>query len=344
MAEENVKQVVAEPVTPVTKTDSPTEIEAGDSVNYDNIEKELSFNEIEESEIDWPVIEKVEQISEEQAKEVQGEQSQEPAEPVQEEQPVEVPSKEENPLTGGMRDRISKLKQAEGQKLAEKDAQIQDRDSQIKELQSMNEKFSQLTQAYRPPTGDPAKIQEEIQQLENRLDEDGDTMTAAEIHKLGRRQQQLERQIDEIKTAEIQTQNMVQQQRQMRNQYDSYATENYDFVGKPEDEKYQVMKEQAYPLLEQLIPQFQQYPHDMVIAAELSDLIVDAQRYRQLIGDQPNAKRAEPQPMAGNVAPSSRPTKSRKSLSKEIQRVRGGSLEDVAQVLRQAGHGWSAPK
>ena len=351
MAEENVKQVVTQTVTPVTKSDSPTEVEAGDSVDFENVEQELSYNLVEESNIDWPVIEKVEEISEEKAEEVQQEvqqepQAEQPQEPAQEEKPVEEKQEVEDPtLTDGMRDRITKLKQQEGEKLAEKDRQIRDRDSQIKELQSMNEKFTNLMQTYRLTTGDPAKIQEEIQQLEDRLDEDGDSMTAAEIHKLGRRQQQLERQLDEIKISEVNTENMVQQQKQMRGQYDAYATENYDFVQKPDHEKYKVMKEQAYPLLENLIPNFQQYPHDMVIAAELSDLLVDAQKYRQLIGDQPNPARAEPQPMATNVAPSAQPSSpARQSLGKAVQRVRGGSLEDIAQVPRQAGHGWSAPK
>ena len=346
MAEENVKQVVTQTVTPVTKTDSPTEIEASDSVDFENVEQELSYNLVEDSNLDWPVLEKVEQISEEQAEQVEAEAavpvSEEPEPQVSEEQPVQ--ETQDDSLTDGMKDRISKLKQAEGERLAEKDAQIRDRDSQIKELQSMNEKFSQLTQSYRPPTGDPAKIEEEIQSLETRLDEEGDTMTAAEIHKLGRRQQQLEKQIDEIRASEVNTQNMLQQQKQMRNQYDSYATENYSFVNKPEDEKYKVMKEEAYPLLEQLIPQFKQYPHDMVIAAELSDLMVDAQKYRKLIGDQPDPKRVEPQPMAGNVAPSARTNQPKKNFGKEYQKVRGGSLEDIAKVLRQAGHGWSAPK
>ena len=344
MAEENVKQVVTQPVTPVTLADSPTENEASDNVDYAEVEQELSFSTVEESTLDWPVLEKVEQISEEQAKQVQAEQPEEPQEQVQEESPEPVQGEDKDSLTDGMRDRVAKLKQAEEGKLAEKDEQIRNRDSQIQELRVMNEKFAQLSKTYRPVAGDPVKIQEEIQQLESRLDEDGDTMTAAEIHKLGRRQQQLEKHIDEIRASEMNTQNLVQEQKQMRNQYDSYATETYSFINKPENEKYKVMKEQAYPVLEQLIPNFQQYPHDMVIAAELSNLIVDAQKYRQLIGDQP-AKRAEPQPMANSVTPSSQPAQSSQSnLSRDIQRVRGGSLDDIAKVLRKAGHTWSAPK
>ena len=136
---------------------------------------------------------------------------------------------------------------------------------------------------------------------------------------------------------------MIQEQKQMRGQYDAYATENYEFVNKPDTEKYQVMKEQAYPLLEQLVPNFQQYPHDMVIAAELSDLIVDAQKYRQLVGDQPNPKRAEPQPMATNVAPTAQPQQAPANLVRDMQRVRGGSLDAIAKVLRKAGHSWSSP-
>jgi len=352
MAEQDItKQVVTQTVTPVTKSDSPTEVEADSSVDFGNVEQELSYNLVEESEIDWPIIEKVEQVSEEKAQEVQEEiqhldepQESVQAEPSQEETPPQQETREEDPsLTDGMRDRITKMKQAEGEKLAEKDAQIRDRDSQIQELQTMNEKFTQLTQSYRPVAGDPQKITEEIEQLENRLDEDGDTMTAAEIHKLGRRQQQLEKQLDEIKSSQINTENMVQQQKQMRNQYDAYTTENYDFVSKPDTEKYKVMKQNAYPLLEQLIPNFQEYPHDMVIAAELSDLIVDAQKYRQLVGDQPNPQRAKPNPMATNVAPTASTRQAQPNLNRDMQRVRGGSLDDIAKVLRQAGHTWSSP-
>ena len=335
--QENVKQVVTQGATPVTKSDSPSEVEADNSVDFEKVEQELSYNTVEESEIDWPIIEKVEQVSEEQAQEIhKGIEEPPPEEPV-------AAQPEATEMTDGMRDRITKLKQQEGQKLAEKDAEIQSRDRQIQELQEMNQKFTQLTQQYRPVQGDPEKIREEINGLDERLEEDGDTMTAAEIHKLGRRQQHLEKQLDEIRQSEIQTQNMIQEQKQMRGQYDAYATENYEFVNKPDTEKYQVMKEQAYPLLEQLVPNFQQYPHDMVIAAELSDLIVDAQKYRQLVGDQPNPKRAEPQPMATNVAPTAQPQQAPANLVRDMQRVRGGSLDDIAKVLRKAGHSWSSP-
>ena len=336
MAEQQVKQVETQPVIPVTQTDSPTEREASDNVNYEQVKEELSFSDVEESAIDWPVLEKIEQLTEEKAEEVP-KATEEPVVPVQEEP---APQEEKDPLTDSMRERITKLKHSEGEKLADKDQQILARDGQIKELQAMNEKFVQLTQSYRPVTGDAKKIGEELQQLEERLDEEGDTMTAAEIHKLGRRQQQLEKQVEEIRTSEMNTQNLAHQQKQLRNQYDSYVQENYDFVSKPAEEKYKVMKEQSYPILEQLIPNFQQYPHDMVIAAELSGLIVDAQKYRQLIGDQP-VQRQEPQPMAGNVTPSAQPVQAtRQNLGREVAKVRGGSLDDIAQVLRKAGHGW----
>ena len=62
--QENVKQVVTQGATPVTKSDSPSEVEADNSVDFEKVEQELSYNTVEESEIDWPIIEKVEQVSE----------------------------------------------------------------------------------------------------------------------------------------------------------------------------------------------------------------------------------------------------------------------------------------
>jgi len=129
MAEQDItKQVVTQTVTPVTKSDSPTEVEADSSVDFGNVEQELSYNLVEESEIDWPIIEKVEQVSEEKAQEVQEEiqhldepQESVQAEPSQEETPPQQETREEDPsLTDGMRDRITKMKQAEGEKLSGK--------------------------------------------------------------------------------------------------------------------------------------------------------------------------------------------------------------------------------
>jgi len=73
------------------------------------------------------------------------------------------------------------------------------------------------------------------------------------------------------------------------------------------------------------------------------DLIVDAQKYRQLVGDQPNPQRAKPNPMATNVAPTASTRQAQPNLNRDMQRVRGGSLDDIAKVLRQAGHTWSSP-
>ena len=94
-------------------------------------------------------------------------------------------------------------------------------------------------------------------------------------------------------------------------------------------------------MLESIIgPNFKNHPQDMVLAAELSQLMVDANKYQQLLGNRP-APRQEPAPMAGNVTPQSRSNQRRQpSLRQAANNLRGAGVEDFAALLQQRGHSW----
>ena len=76
------------------------------------------------------------------------------------------------------------------------------------------------------------------------------------------------------------------------------------------------------------------------MAAELSKLMVDANKYQQLLGNRP-APRQQAAPMAGNVAPSQRSNKKQApSFRGEANSLRGGDVEDFASMLQKRGHSW----
>ena len=261
---------------------------------------------------------------------------------------VDSSSQGEEGLTDSMSKRINKMKQQEQQKLegkdqviAEKDSIIAAREQQIDELTKMANDYRKLQADYVPPQGDVAEVDTQITELDQLLEDEGDTYTAAEVARHMQKRQDLQNKKQDVASKQAQAQQLVLQQKRMREQSDNYVKDNYSFVNDPKSEYYQTLKTKAYPMLESLIgPNFKDHPQDMVMAAELSQLMVDANKYQQLLGNRP-APRQQAAPMAGNVTPSQRGNKKQMpSFRGEASNLRGSGVEDFASMLQKRGHGW----
>ena len=259
-----------------------------------------------------------------------------------------LPSPQEPELTDSMSKRITRLKQQEQEKiagkdqqLAEKDAIIAAREQQIDQLRSMTKEFQDLQSSYVAPEGDVAQVNQEISAMDKRLQEEGDTYTAAEVAQHMQMRQDLQMKKAEIANSQSKAQELVQQQQQMRVKSDQFVRENYDFINDPKSEYYQTLKTQAYPMLENIIgPNFKNHPQDMVMAAELSKLMVDANKYQQLLGNRP-APRQEAAPMAGNLTPQSQPSQQvQPNFREAAASLRGGDVSNFAELLQKRGHSW----
>ena len=145
----------------------------------------------------------------------------------------------------------------------------------------------------------------------------------------------------EIANSQSKAQQLLHQQQEMRTRSDQFVRENYEFINDPDSEYYKTLKTQAYPMLENIIgPNFKNHPQDMVIAAELSKLMVDANKYQQLLGNRP-APRQEAAPMAGNLTPQSQPSQQRQPNFREAAAsLRGGDVSNFAELLQNRGHSW----
>jgi hypothetical protein len=239
-----------------------------------------------------------------------------------------------------MKNRISKIKQKEAEKLAGKDEEIRLRDEQIRKLQEMTSQYANLQSQFRPVAGNVEEIEAEIKKLDDELEEEGDVMTPAEIHRIGRRQNQLENQLKDVRQQAVAAENVGKQQQLMRQQSDEFVQTNYPFVKDRESEYYKTLQAQAYPMLEQLVPNFKDHPHDMVLAAELSKMMVNAQKYEQMLGNSP-APRPEPQPMAETATPAGQPQAQRSSPKNLVANARGKDTDAWAGVLNRLGHNWN---
>jgi len=251
-------------------------------------------------------------------------------------------------LTDSMSKRISKMKQQEQEKIAGKDQVIAEKDSiiaareqQINQLTKMSQEYQKLQASYVPPQGDVTEVDSQISEMDQTLKDEGDTYTAAEVAQHMQKRQDLQMKKQEVSNSQSNAQQLVQQQQRLREQSDSFVKENYDFINDPKSEYYKTLKEQAYPMLENIIgPNFKNHPQDMVIAAELSQLMVDANKYQQLLGNRP-APRQQAAPMAGNVTPQSRPNQRQQpEFRQAANNLRGGEVSDFASMLRQRGHSW----
>ena len=251
-------------------------------------------------------------------------------------------------LTDSMSKRITKMKQQEQSKLADKDNVIAEKDSiiaareqQINQLTQMAADYQKLQSSYVPPQGDVTEVDNQITEMDQRLQDEGDTYTAAEVAQHMQKRQDLQMKRSETANAQSQAQNLLKQQQNLRTQSDQFVRENYDFINDSKSEYYQTLKTQAYPVLESIIgPQFKNHPQDMVLAAELSKLMVDANKYQQIMGNQP-APRQQAAPMAGNVTPQSRPNQRQQSTFRQAANdLRGGGVQGFADMLSQRGHTW----
>ena len=251
-------------------------------------------------------------------------------------------------LTDGMSKRISKMKQQEQEKIAGKDQVIAEKDSiiaareqQINQLTKMSQEYQKLQSSYVPPQGDVTEVDGQIAAMDQRLQDEGDTFTAAEVAQHMQQRQDLQTKKQEVSNSQVHAQQLVHEQQKMREQSDNFVRENYNFINDPKSEYYKTLKEQAYPMLENIIgPQFKNHPQDMVMAAELSQLMVDANKYQQIMGNRP-APRQQAAPMAGNVTPQSRPSQRQQPTFRQAANdLRGGEVEGFANMLRQRGHSW----
>jgi len=246
-------------------------------------------------------------------------------------------------LTDSMSKRISGIKERSAKDLAEKDAQIASRDDEISKLKDMAQNFKNLQQQWNPVPDNTDAIQTELTELDAKLKEEGDLMTSAEVGQQMVKRMQLEKDLETQSANAATKKQLIEQHQVMRQRSDQYVKDTYDFVSNPESEYYKVLKGQAYPLLEQLMgTNFKEHPHDMVMAAELTKMMVNSQKYEQMLGNTP-APRAAPAPMAGSTprtAPANQPAQAQ-NFRQQVTQARGGDLSNFAKILQGAGHSWN---
>ena len=303
--------------------------------------RSLSLEDVASSEIDWTEMAPVKEFdnpNQPPQEQPQPTQEQVPQEEVPQEQPLQ--EAQDVDLTNSMRKRISGIKEKSTQELAEKDALIAARDDQIAKMQSMVQEYTQLQESYRPVEGDAGAVKQEIAGLDTMLKEEGDALTSAEVAQHVIRRNNLERKLDKIEASQVNTNNIIRKQQVLRQQSDQYVKDAYPFVNDQKSEMYGVMKHQAYPLLEQLMgPNFKNHPSDMIMAAELSKMMVNSQKYEQLLGNTP-APRSQPAPMAGNSPRTAPQAKRPVDFKRAVADNRGGDVSRFAELLHDSGHSW----
>ena len=301
----------------------------------------LDMDDVASAELDWTEMAPVKEFdnpNQPPQEQPQPTQEQVPQEEVPQEQPLQ--EAQDVDLTNSMRKRISGIKEKSTQELAEKDALIAARDDQIAKMQSMVQEYTQLQESYRPVEGDVGAVKQEIAGLDTMLKEEGDALTSAEVAQHVIRRNNLERKLDKIEASQVNTNNIIRKQQVLRQQSDQYVKDAYPFVNDQKSEMYGVMKHQAYPLLEQLMgPNFKNHPSDMIMAAELSKMMVNSQKYEQLLGNTP-APRSQPAPMAGNSPRTAPQAKRPMDFKRAVADNRGGDVSRFAELLHNAGHSW----
>ena len=334
------KKVVT--IETIREQESESATDAYDPAKLENTASEmghsLDMDDVASAELDWTEMAPVKEF------ENPNQPPQEQPEPLQEQPqvPQEQPLQEAQDvdLTNSMRKRISGIKEKSTQELAEKDALIAARDDQIAKMQSMVQEYTQLQESYRPVEGDVGAVKQEIAGLDTMLKEEGDALTSAEVAQHVIRRNNLERKLDKIEASQVNTNNIIRKQQVLRQQSDQYVKDAYPFVNDQKSEMYGVMKHQAYPLLEQLMgPNFKNHPSDMIMAAELSKMMVNSQKYEQLLGNTP-APRSQPAPMAGNSPRTAPQAKRPMDFKREVADNRGGDVSRFAELLHNAGHSW----
>ena len=337
------KKVVT--IETIREQESESATDAYDPAKLENTASEmghsLDMDDVASAELDWTEMAPVKEFdnpNQPPQEQPQPTQEQVPQEEVPQEQPLQ--EAQDVDLTNSMRKRISGIKEKSTQELAEKDALIAARDDQIAKMQSMVQEYTQLQESYRPVEGDAGAVKQEIAGLDTMLKEEGDALTSAEVAQHVIRRNNLERKLDKIETSQVNTNNLIRKQQVLRQQSDKYVKEAYPFVSDQKSEMYGVMKHQAYPLLEQLMgPNFKNHPSDMIMAAELSKMMVNSQKYEQLLGNTP-APRSQPAPMAGNSPRTAPQAKRPMDFKRAVADNRGGDVSRFAELLHNAGHSW----
>ena len=77
----------------------------------------------------------------------------------------------------------------------------------------------------------------------------------------------------------------------------------------------------------------------MIMAAELSKMMVNSQKYEQLLGNTP-APRSQPAPMAGNSPRTAPQAKRPVDFKRAVADNRGGDVSRFAELLHNSGHSW----
>ena len=337
------KKVVT--IETIREQESESAPDAYDPAKLENTASEmghsLDMDDVASAELDWTEMAPVKEFdnpNQPPQEQPQPLQEQAPQEEVPQEQPLQ--EAQDVDLTNSMRKRISGIKEKSTQELAEKDALIAARDDQIAKMQSMVQEYTQLQESYRPVEGDAGAVKQEIAGLDTMLKEEGDALTSAEVAQHVIRRNNLERKLDKIETSQVNTNNIIRKQQVLRQQSDQYVKDAYPFVNDQKSEMYGVMKHQAYPLLEQLMgPNFKNHPSDMIMAAELSKMMVNSQKYEQLLGNTP-APRSQPAPMAGNSPRTAPQAKRPVDFKRAVADNRGGDVGRFAELLHNAGHSW----
>jgi hypothetical protein len=301
----------------------------------------LGLDDVASTDLDWTDMAPVKEFdspNQPPQEQPQPTQEQAPQEEVPQEQPLQ--EAQDVDLTDSMRKRITGIKEKSTQELAEKDALIAARDDQITKMASMVQEYKQLQESYIPDEGDPGVVQQEIAGLDTMLKEEGDALTSAEVAQHVIRRSNLERKLDKMEANKANTNNIIRKQQVLRQQSDEYVKDAYPFVSDQKSEMYGVMKNQAYPLLEQLMgPNFKNHPSDMIMAAELSKMMVNSQKYEQLLGNTP-APRSQPAPMAGNSPRTAPQAKKPVDFKRAVANNRGGDVSRFAELLHDSGHSW----
>ena len=337
------KKVVT--IETIREQESESAPDAYDPAKLENTASEmghsLDMDDVASAELDWTEMAPVKEFdnpNQPPQEQPQPTQEQVPQEEVPQEQPLQ--EAQDVDLTNSMRKRISGIKEKSTQELAEKDALIAARDNQIAKMKSMVDEYANLQRAYRPVEGDYGAVKAEITNLDSMLKEEGDALTSAEVAQHVIRRNNLERKLDKIEASQVNTNNIIRKQQVLRQQSDQYVKDAYPFVNDQKSEMYGVMKHQAYPLLEQLMgPNFKNHPSDMIMAAELSKMMVNSQKYEQLLGNTP-APRSQPAPMAGNSPRTAPQAKRPVDFKRAVADNRGGDVGRFAELLHNAGHSW----
>ena len=347
---EAVKQFTTVPTTQVAPEPAPAPVEDPLVNNMSEEDAGIEFgNDVQLADFDWseipehPETDNAGNFRQPQPAQEEGQQSpdQAAADPTQ--------AEEEN-LTESMRERITKLKQAEAEKLQGRDATIESQAEDLNALGSELGKYKELVQSYhkiqgelKQPEGSAEQIKADLDAIDARVDEateSGEDLTPAEVFKLSTERNKLERQLDEVNAYSQKVQQLANHAQALRAESDKRTEAAYPFATQPDSAKYKVMKTQAYPMLEAIIPGFSQSPYDVALAAELSDMMVDAHEYRKIMGKVSPSNRQVPPNLASatpatNVAP---PT--RHSNAAMMAKMRSGEMDPV-DVLNNMGMGWN---